>query len=61
VSQITPSLTHPNTHVVRDACRTLAVLGNKESIPSIEPLLKHVEPAVRKDAQDAITSLRSKG
>jgi len=38
----------------------LAVLGNKDLIPSIEPLLKHPEPAVQKDALDAIATLRSK-
>jgi hypothetical protein len=46
--------------VVRDACRTLAVLGNKDVIPLIEPLLNSPDSKVKKDAQDAITTLRSK-
>lgn len=49
---------HPN--VIRDACRTLAVLGNKEVIPSIEPLLKHRKADVRKDARNAIAKLQAK-
>ena len=49
---------HPN--VVRDACRTLAVIANKDVIPSIEPLLKDKRSDVRKDAQDAIAKLGAK-
>jgi len=45
---------------MRGACRTLAVLGNKDLIPSIEPLLKDPDPAVQKDAQNAISELQSK-
>jgi hypothetical protein len=60
VSDILPLLKDPETHVVRDACRTLAVLGNKETIPYIEPLLKDRRPDVRKDAQDALDKLRAK-
>ena len=47
-------------NVVRDACRTLAVLGDKSAIPSIEPLLKDSNPAVQKDAMDAINALKAK-
>ena len=62
VPQITPILKetgrHPN--VIRDACRTLAALGNKDVIPQIEPLLNHANAAIRKDAQDAIFVLKAK-
>jgi HEAT repeat protein len=60
VPEITPLLNHPNSHIVRDACRTLAVIGDKSLIPQIEPLLKNPEPAVQKDAQDAIVALKAK-
>jgi HEAT repeat protein len=60
VADILPLLKDPKTHVVRDACRTLAVLGNKETIPFIEPLLKDKRSDVRKDAQNAIDELRAK-
>ena len=60
VPQIVPFLKHSNSYVIRDACRTLAVLGNKDLIPSIEPLLNHSDPKVKQDAQDAIYKLRSK-
>jgi HEAT repeat protein len=60
VPEIVPFLKHSNSYVVRDACRTLAVLGNKDQIPLIEPLLSSPESRVKKDAQDAIAALRSK-
>jgi HEAT repeat protein len=60
VPEIVPFLKHSNPYLMRDACRTLAVIGNKGLIPQIEPLLTDSNPKVRKDAQDAITALRSK-
>jgi HEAT repeat protein len=60
VPDILPCLKSSNSYVIRDACRTLAVLGNKDLIPLIEPLLNSPESRVKKDAQDAITALRSK-
>ena len=57
VPEILPCLTNSNSNVIRDACRTLAVLGDKSIVPSIEPLLKHSRADVRKDAQDAIDAL----
>ena len=44
----------------RDACRTLAVLGDKSVVPSIEPLLKYPDLNVQKDAMDAIALLKAK-
>ena len=60
VADIVPLLQDREPHVIRDACRTLAVLGNKELIPSIEPLLNHENREVKKDAQDAIRALKSR-
>ena len=60
VAEIVPQLQHANTHVVRDACRTLAALGDKDTIKAIDPLLNNPDPAVKKDAQDAIFQLNSK-
>lgn len=57
VPDILTCLTSSNSNVIRDACRTLAVLGDKSIVPSIEPLLKHSRADVRKDAQDAIDAL----
>lgn len=57
VADILPLLKDPETHVVRDACRTLAVLGNKDTVPFIEPLSKDKRSDVQKDAQDAIARL----
>jgi HEAT repeat protein len=61
IPEIVPLLNSPTPNVIRDACRTLAVLGNKDLIPSIEPLLKHADKKVQTDAQDAIYKLKAKG
>lgn len=58
--EITPLLQHIHPNVIRDACRTIAVHGNKEHISLIEPLLEHKEKSVKKDAQDAIFALKNK-
>jgi hypothetical protein len=60
VPEMVPCLQNSNPYVVRDACRTLAVLGNKDQIPLIEPLVNSHDSRVKKDAQDAIAALRSK-
>ena len=60
VSDILPLLKSPTPNVIRDACRTLAVLGDKSVIPSIEPLQSHPNAAVKKDAADAIFTLKAK-
>ena len=46
--------------VIRDACRTLAVLGTKDNVADIEPLMNHPDPRVKKDALDAIAALKAK-
>jgi hypothetical protein len=38
----------------------LAVIAGKDAIPQIEPLLTFPDPAVQKDAQDAIAVLKAK-
>jgi HEAT repeat protein len=60
VPEILPLLNDENPHVLRDACRTLAVLGNTNTIPFIEPLLKNPRYDVKGDAQAAINILRAK-
>jgi hypothetical protein len=57
---ILPLLNHESANVVRDSCRTLAVIAGKEVVASIEPLLADKRANVRKDAQDAIAILRAK-
>ena len=60
VPELVPLLQHSNSSVVRDTCRTLAVVGDKSVIPAIEPLLKNPKTSVVKDAQDAINILKAK-
>lgn len=60
VPHILPLLKDPNEHVVRDACRTLTVIGDKSAIPSLEPLLSNPRSDVRWDARRAIDALNSK-
>ena len=59
VPEVIPMLRHSNVYVVRDACRTLAVIGDKSVIPSIEPLLQSPNKSVVKDAQKAIDELNA--
>lgn len=47
-------------HVVRDAIRTLGALGNKATVPAIEPFLKHQRQDVKRDAKEAIAVLEKK-
>jgi hypothetical protein len=60
VPDIVTCLSSSNPNVIRDGCRTLAVLGDTSNLASIEPLLKHSRADVRKDAQDAINALGGK-
>jgi HEAT repeats len=60
VPDILPLLKYPNQFVVRDACRTLAVIADKSVISSIEPLLQNPNKAVVKDARKAINTLKNK-
>lgn len=60
VPAILPLLKSTKRGVLRDSCRTLAVLGNKDVIPAIQPLTSHPDGKVRKDATDAIATLTSK-
>ncbi|HEV2691453.1 MAG TPA: HEAT repeat domain-containing protein [Verrucomicrobiae bacterium] len=60
VPELVPLLQHPNSSVVRDTCRTLAVIGDQSVIPAIEPLMKNPKRSVAKDAQDAVVALKGK-
>ena len=46
--------------VARDAMRTLGALGNKSSIPAIQPFLKHMRIDVKKDAREAIAAIEKR-
>lgn len=58
VPEIIPCLMDGEPNVVKAASKTLAVLGNKDAVLYLEPLLKDKD--VRKDAEDALTKLRAK-
>ncbi len=60
VTNVLPLLHEKDAHILRDSCRTLAALGNKDIIPEIKPLLQDKRSDVRKDAQDAIAALSAK-
>lgn len=47
-------------HIVRDAIRTLGTVGNKDTIPALEPFLKHMRLDVKRDAKEAIAALQKK-
>ena len=61
VPKILPCLANSNPGVVLEACRTLADIGNKDTIPSLEPLLTHPKPDIRDEAYKAIAKLRGGG
>ncbi len=60
VPQILPCLLDSEPNVVRESCRTLAVLGNKQTIIYLEPLLKEMDGGIQSDARKAIETLRAK-
>jgi hypothetical protein len=60
VGQVLTCLKHSDEHVLRDACRTLAVIGGKESASAIEPLLKDRRTDVISDACKALAVIGSK-
>ena len=60
VSDILPLLKDPQIHIRRDACRTLGVIGDKDVIPALEPLLADKRADVKQDALDAIDKLKAK-
>jgi HEAT repeat protein len=60
IPAILPLLTSPDEHVKREACRTLAVIGDKSVIARIEPLRNDPIKDVRLDAEGAIAQLGRK-
>jgi hypothetical protein len=60
VALVVPLLKDEDHHVLRDSCRTLAVIGTKANIPAIEPLLQHSRMDVQTDAQKAIEALKAR-
>lgn len=59
-AQVLPCLKHTDEHVLRDACRTLTVIGSKEHASAIEPLLKDHRTDVISDACKALAIIGSK-
>lgn len=59
-AEIVLLLKDKETHVVRDAMRTLGALGNKDVIPALEPFLKHMRLDVKRDAREAIAAIQKK-
>jgi HEAT repeat protein len=51
---------HPNRDVIHEAFHVMADIGNKDTIPLIEPSLNAERKEVRKEAQNAIKRLRNK-
>jgi HEAT repeat protein len=60
IPSILPLLSDSNEHVKREACRALAVIGDRSVISKIEPLLKDPIKDVREDAEGSIAQLRRK-
>lgn len=58
VPKMIPLLKSTDEHIPRDACRTLAVLGDASVIPQLESLLSSTNPKLRYDAYVAINAIR---
>ncbi len=58
--QLLPLLQNADNNIKRDACRTLAVIGDANMIKDLEPLLKSSDKAVVEDASKAIAALKNK-
>jgi HEAT repeat protein len=58
--EIVPLLQHTHLLVIGDACRTVPVLGTKDNLKDLEPLLAHADKKVQKEAQDAVRALKEK-
>jgi hypothetical protein len=50
VPRILPCLSDSKPDVVREACRTLAIIGNQSAVPALLPLLTHDRPDVVREA-----------
>jgi hypothetical protein len=51
---------HPNRDVIHEVFHVMADIGNKDTIPLVEPALKSDRKEVREEAQTAIKRLRKK-
>ena len=60
IPTILPLLADADEHVKREACRALAVIGDRAVVSKIEPLLNDPIKDVRDDAEGAIAQLRRK-
>lgn len=57
IPQILHCLDNNNPGIVREACRTLGIIGNRGTIAHIQPLLSNSRNDIRKDAQQAIDKI----
>lgn len=60
IPSILPLLSHSDEHVKREACRALAVIGDRSVISKIGPLLNDPIKDVRLDAEGSIAQLKRK-
>jgi hypothetical protein len=59
-TRILPCLTHSNPNVIRESCRTLTIIGNKDAIPAIELLLTNARPDLVREACRTLAILGNK-
>jgi hypothetical protein len=60
VPKILPCLTDSKPDVVREACRTLAAIGNQDAVPAILPLLTNERPDIIREACRALAIVGNK-
>jgi hypothetical protein len=60
VPKILPCLTDSKPDVVREACRTLAIIGNLDAVPALLPLLTHERPDIVREACRTLADIGNK-
>jgi hypothetical protein len=60
VPKILPCLTDSKPDVVREACRTLAKIGNQDAVPALLPLLTNERPDIVREACRTLADIGNK-
>jgi len=60
IPKILPCLTDSKPDVVREACRTLAIIGNQDAVPALLPLLTNERPDIVREACRTLAAIGNK-
>jgi hypothetical protein len=60
VPKVLPCLANSKPDVVREACRTLAIIGNQDAVPALLPLLTNERPDIVREACRTLANIGNK-